>query len=82
MRFMLEVITALRNNNLRKIPQYDPSVVERARKVLKAIIRNKGRLAKLLFIIHEVLISENPFSLIGWSFHIYRPYVCNYRIVK
>ena len=39
---MLEVITALRNNNLRKIPQYDPSVVEHARKVLKAVLKNKG----------------------------------------
>eukprot|EP00794_Sanderia_malayensis_P003193 gene3193-3665_t len=40
-KFMLDVITALRNNNLRKIPQYDPSVIERARKVLKGVIRNK-----------------------------------------
>ena len=39
---MLDVITALRNNNLRKIPQYDPAVSEHARKKLKAILKNKG----------------------------------------
>eukprot|EP00795_Rhopilema_esculentum_P014166 gene14166-5169_t len=42
-RFMLDVITALRNNNLRKIPQYDPAVSEHARKKLKAMLKNKGR---------------------------------------
>ena len=40
---MLDVITALRNNNLRKIPQYDPMVAERSRKQLKAILKNRGR---------------------------------------
>ena len=36
-RFMLETINALRNNNIRKIPNYDPAPVERARKILKNI---------------------------------------------
>ena len=36
-RFMLETINALRNNNIRKIPKYDPAPVERARKILKNI---------------------------------------------
>ena len=40
---MLDVITALRNNNLRKIPQYDPLVAERSRKQLKVILKNRGR---------------------------------------
>ena len=34
---MLETINALRNNNIRKIPNYDPAPVERARKILKSI---------------------------------------------
>ena len=34
---MLETINALRNNNIRKIPNYDPAPVERARKILKGI---------------------------------------------
>ncbi|XP_028404670.1 nucleolar MIF4G domain-containing protein 1-like [Dendronephthya gigantea] len=36
-KFMLETIVALRNNNIRKIPNYDPAPVERARKILKSI---------------------------------------------
>jgi len=40
-RFMLDVINALRNNNLRKIPQYDPSLVEDARKHIKAVLKNR-----------------------------------------
>ena len=43
---MLDVINALRNNNLRKIPQYDPSLVENARKQIKVILRNRGLLQK------------------------------------
>ena len=39
---MLDVINALRNNNLRKIPQYDPSLVEDARKHIKAVLKNRG----------------------------------------
>ncbi|CAB3981888.1 Nucleolar MIF4G domain-containing 1 [Paramuricea clavata] len=40
-RFMLEIINALRNNNIRKIPNYDPAPVERARKILKSIAGSK-----------------------------------------
>ena len=36
-RFMLETINALRNNNIRKIPNYDPAPLERARKIFKNI---------------------------------------------
>lgn len=39
---MLDVIDALRNNNLRKIPQYDPSLVENARKQMRAILKTRG----------------------------------------
>jgi hypothetical protein len=34
---MLETINALRNNNIRKIPNYDPAPLERARKIFKNI---------------------------------------------
>ena len=36
--FMLEAIDALKNNNIRIIPLYDPTIVEEARKCLKAVI--------------------------------------------
>jgi len=40
---MLEVINALKNNNMRKVPQYDPSLIEEARKTLRAISRGRGK---------------------------------------
>jgi len=41
---MLEIITNLRSNNLRKIPGYDPSKVEHLRKNLRSVIRESGKL--------------------------------------
>jgi len=43
-RFMLDIITALKNNNLRKIPQYDVTVVEDMKKLLKQINHGKDSL--------------------------------------
>lgn len=40
--FMLEIITKLRNNNLRKIPGYDCSQLEHLRKTLHSLIRESG----------------------------------------
>jgi len=42
-RFMLEIISNLRNNNLRKIPGYDPSKIEHLRKVLRSVIRESSQ---------------------------------------
>ena len=41
---MLEIISNLRNNNLRKIPGYDPSRIEHLRKVLRSVIRDSSKL--------------------------------------
>ncbi|WAR14260.1 NOM1-like protein [Mya arenaria] len=38
-RFMLEVIMAIRNNNMRKIPNYDPDHLDHLRKLIKTYIR-------------------------------------------
>ncbi|XP_053374395.1 nucleolar MIF4G domain-containing protein 1 homolog [Mercenaria mercenaria] len=38
-RFMLEVIMAIRNNNMRKIPNYDPEHLDHLRKLIKTYIR-------------------------------------------
>jgi len=40
-KFMLDTINALKNNNMRKVPQYDPSLVEDAKKMLKVITRGR-----------------------------------------
>uniref|UniRef100_A0A7M5V9Z0 MI domain-containing protein n=1 Tax=Clytia hemisphaerica TaxID=252671 RepID=A0A7M5V9Z0_9CNID len=40
-KFMLETINALKNNNMRKVPQYDPTLIEDGRKIYKAITRGR-----------------------------------------
>ncbi|XP_055348322.1 nucleolar MIF4G domain-containing protein 1-like [Paramacrobiotus metropolitanus] len=40
--FMLDILTAIRNNNMRKIPNYDPSELEHLSKVYRALLR-KGQ---------------------------------------
>ncbi|XP_015357794.1 nucleolar MIF4G domain-containing protein 1, partial [Marmota marmota marmota] len=39
-RFMLETMLALKNNDMRKIPGYDPEPVDRLRKVQRALVRS------------------------------------------
>ena len=44
MRFMLDTISALRTNNARKIPNYDPSLLEHMRKLLRGLVRSTGKM--------------------------------------
>ncbi|CAG0883733.1 unnamed protein product [Darwinula stevensoni] len=39
-KFMLEILTAIRSNNVKKIPDYDPLLLENGRKVLSRSIRS------------------------------------------
>uniref|UniRef100_G3X0M5 Nucleolar MIF4G domain-containing protein 1 n=1 Tax=Sarcophilus harrisii TaxID=9305 RepID=G3X0M5_SARHA len=41
-RFMLETMLALKNNDMRKIPGYDPEPVEKLRKLQRTLIRNSS----------------------------------------
>ncbi|NXF00615.1 NOM1 protein, partial [Smithornis capensis] len=41
-RFMLETMLALRNNDMRKIPGYDPEPVERLRKLQRTLVHGSG----------------------------------------
>ena len=43
-RFMLEIITNVRSNNLRKIPGYDPSKLQHLKKSLCSVTRKSGKL--------------------------------------
>lgn len=56
--FMLETLTAIRNNNIYKIPDYDPTIIEHGKRVLKAYIR-KGCFMQELAISYEDLIKAN-----------------------
>ncbi|XP_074918301.1 nucleolar MIF4G domain-containing protein 1 isoform X2 [Chelonoidis abingdonii] len=41
-RFMLETMLALKNNDMRKIPGYDPEPVEKLRKLQRTLVHNGG----------------------------------------
>ncbi|XP_006887718.1 PREDICTED: nucleolar MIF4G domain-containing protein 1 [Elephantulus edwardii] len=41
-RFMLETMLALKNNDMRKIPGYDPEPVEKLKKLQRTLVRNIG----------------------------------------
>ncbi|XP_046858976.1 nucleolar MIF4G domain-containing protein 1-like isoform X2 [Xenia sp. Carnegie-2017] len=56
-RFMLETMNALRNNNIRKIPNYDPAPVERERKILKSITGSNEN-ARLSIPLEDLLSAE------------------------
>ncbi|XP_068762355.1 nucleolar MIF4G domain-containing protein 1-like [Montipora capricornis] len=57
-RFMLEIVSNLRNNNLRKIPGYDPSRIEHLRKFLRSLLRQSSQATKVqLQVSLEVLLT-------------------------
>ncbi|KAM3929089.1 nucleolar MIF4G domain-containing protein 1 [Leptodactylus fuscus] len=41
-RFMLEIMLALKNNDMRKIPGYDPEPVEKLRKLQRSLVHNSA----------------------------------------
>lgn len=43
-KFMLDTISALKTNNARKIPNYDPSLLEHMKRLLRGLIRTTGSL--------------------------------------
>ncbi|XP_046879340.1 nucleolar MIF4G domain-containing protein 1 [Hypomesus transpacificus] len=59
-RFMLETMLALKNNNMRKIPGYDPEPVERLRKLQKTLIHQSvgGTDVKLRVSLENLLAAD------------------------
>lgn len=47
---MLETISHIRNNNVRKIPNYDPTHMEHLRKLLRNYAKGKKHVPVLYFI--------------------------------
>lgn len=41
-RFMLDIMLALKNNDMRKIPGYDPEPVERFRKLQRSLVMSQS----------------------------------------
>jgi nucleolar MIF4G domain-containing protein 1 len=56
---MLEIILAIRNNNMTKLPNYDPSHTEHLRKLLRSLTKKGDALSKLNITYSELLAAEN-----------------------
>lgn len=57
-KFMLETLLAIRNNNMYKIPDYDPSIIERSKKFLKGSIRKGCSIQELSISYEDLLKAE------------------------
>ncbi|NXJ75509.1 NOM1 protein, partial [Trogon melanurus] len=58
-RFMLETMLALRNNDMRKIPGYDPEPVEKLRKLQRTLVRSSSGKDTQLRVSLESLLSAD-----------------------
>lgn len=71
---MLDVLLAIKNNNVNKIPQYDPSVAEHLRKVLKTLLVNGKYVTTLNISLEDLLNADNrgKWWVVGsaWTGHI------------
>lgn len=56
--FMLDILMAIKNNNMSKIPQFDPTLVEHFRKLLKQFVR-AGKYVTTLAITMEDLLKAD-----------------------
>jgi len=54
-KFMLDVLLAIKNNNMNKIPQYDPSQIEHLKKILKNFIHKGNTVTKFNITLEDLL---------------------------
>ncbi|CAN7997308.1 unnamed protein product [Ixodes hexagonus] len=54
-RFMMDILSAVRNNNIQKIPNCDPSMLEHASKVLRGLFRKGCSLQELNISLDDLL---------------------------
>ncbi|XP_034936056.1 nucleolar MIF4G domain-containing protein 1 [Chelonus insularis] len=57
-QFMLDVLLAIKNNNMNKIPQYDPTHVEHLKKILKSFLRKGNTVTQLNISLTDLLTSN------------------------
>lgn len=55
---MLDVLLAIKNNNVNKIPQYDPSLAEHLRKILKSLMINGKYVTTLNITLDDLLKAD------------------------
>lgn len=54
-KFMLETLLAIKNNNMNKLPQYDPTQVERLKKLLKSFLRKGNTISPFEIGLNDLL---------------------------
>lgn len=54
-KFMLDVLLAIKNNNMSKIPQYDPSRIEHLKKILKSFIHKGNSITQFNVSLEDLL---------------------------
>lgn len=58
LKYMLDVLLAIKNNNVNKIPQYDPSLAEHLRKILKTLLVNGKYVTTLNITLDDLLNAD------------------------
>lgn len=76
-KFLLEVLMAVKNNNLTKIPNYEPSYVEELKKLSRGIIRKGNYITPLNIRLEDLLKADErgKWWVVGsaWEGNITRP---------
>uniref|UniRef100_A0AAG5DRW4 MI domain-containing protein n=1 Tax=Anopheles atroparvus TaxID=41427 RepID=A0AAG5DRW4_ANOAO len=70
-KFMLETLLAVKNNNMNKIPQYDPTLVEHFRKLLKGMIASGKYVSTLNIGLQDIIDipQRGKWWLVGSAWH-------------
>lgn len=55
MKFMVEIVSAIKNNNVSKIPNYNPELVEHLKKCMKVLIRKGNFKTELNISLQDLL---------------------------
>ncbi|XP_030570853.1 nucleolar MIF4G domain-containing protein 1 homolog [Drosophila novamexicana] len=58
LRFMVDILNAVKNNNMSKLPQYDPELAETLRKRLKGMLRNERYVVTLNITLEDLLRAD------------------------
>ncbi|KAJ9584417.1 hypothetical protein L9F63_021237 [Diploptera punctata] len=57
-KFMLEILLAIKNNNMTKIPNFDPSHIEHLKKLMKGFLRKGNYITELKISLEDLLKAD------------------------
>ena len=78
-RYMLEILMAIKNNNMRKIPNYDPERQEHLKKVARGILR--GQAKNIWLCIKEFSMHVSCSSVCYVLLHVYISFIMLLNII-